>query len=163
MVFKSFTMKKQLILFLVTLMVVGCSQNDTKDHIIIEPMESFLIGLGSLTGDEGIEAQNLVITDASAWNEWVEKMNSINDVSQNLDVSDLDFENFDVAAVFGPVFYSGSHAISLEVFYDLDSTSVYTTYSGTHPDSMAITVLSQPFAILGILKREVPVVFLENE
>lgn len=70
---------KRLTLLLLSLLFISCNKNDLK----VGPLETTLISKGELygNGQENITKQNLAISNSADWNELMEKMNSVNNVS----------------------------------------------------------------------------------
>jgi hypothetical protein len=121
-----------------------------------------LIGKGNLygSGAEGIEQQNTVITSTEDWNNLLEKINSVNNVSQNFSETKIDFSKFTVIAVFEDVKSSGGYSLELDI--QQYSETIKVNVIRKSPEGMATTVMAQPYYIVKVLKQDLPINFVEN-
>ena len=135
-------MKKLFILLIVTL-AIGCSED-------IYPTGSSLIGKGSLfgNGSEGISKQNMVISDESSWHVLLEKLNSVNNVSESFTETTIDFSAYQLIAVFDEIRSTGGYSIDLDILESSDKIQVNISYQ--IPEDLATTVITQPFHIVKI-------------
>ena len=124
----------------------------TKDNIVV-------IGKGNLygLGAERIDKQNLVITTSEEWKDLLNKMNSVNNVTDSFSETDVDFSKHTVIAVFDEVKNSGGHSLDLVIQEAKDKILVKVLRKA--PDGIATSVMTQPFYIVKIPKSEVLVVF----
>jgi hypothetical protein len=141
-------MKKTLLLFIVALFI-GCSGTNLNfQSILISPIQ---IGVGNLygNGNEKITKQNLVISNNLAWTELMVKMNSVNNETQNLNETNIDFSKFVVLAIFDEVKVSGGYSISIKgILENQDNLTV--TVQHTAPAGYAYAVMTQPYCIVKI-------------
>ena len=123
----------------------------TQDYIVIS--KGNLYGSGA----EGIEDQNLVITNENDWNELIAKMDSVNKVSDSFSETEIDFSKYSLIAVFDTVKGSGGHSLEIDVKPNSENIEVHV--SRKSPEGMATTVMTQPYVIVKIAKSELPIVF----
>ena len=156
------------ILFFMMLMVVfSCKTNientTTKTETAeMKTSEANSIGKGNLygSGNEGIIAENLTITNQSDWDKLKAKMDSTNKVSTSFSKTAIDFSKHTIIAVFDEVKGSGGHSIDLSVTYYLDNTTVSITKNA--PSGIATSVMTQPYHIIKITKSSLPIKFVSN-
>jgi hypothetical protein len=118
-----------------------------------------LIAKGNLhgSGEEGIKAQNSIITDNNDWQDLVTKMNSVNNVSNSFSESKIDFSKYTVIAVFSTVKTSGGHSLDLDI--KSNSENIEVNVSPKSPEGMATSIMTQPYYIVKIPKSDLPIVF----
>jgi hypothetical protein len=150
-------MKTNIISIVLFLLVLSCKTNLESSKM--EKVDSFLIAKGNLygSGAEGLTAQNLVIDNQGEWNSLVNKMDSVNKVSDTFEETKIDFSKFNVIAVFDEVKGSGGH--SLELIINSNSKNRIVNVSHLAPEGSATTVMTQPFYIVKIAKSKLPIVF----
>jgi hypothetical protein len=150
-------MKTNIISIVLFLLVLSCKTNVESSKM--EKVDSFLIAKGNLygSGAEGLTAQNLVIDNQGDWNSIVNKMDSVNKVSDTFKETTIDFSKFNVIAVFDEVKGSGGH--SLELTINSNSKNRIVNVSRLAPEGSATTVMTQPFYIVKIAKSKLPIVF----
>lgn len=118
-----------------------------------------LIGKGNLhgSGSEGIEKQNLVITSSEEWLDLLNKINSVNKVSDSFSETDIDFSKYTVVAVFDDIRESGGYSLSLAIQETTDKVLVEVLRKT--PDGIATSVITQPYYIVKLPKRNLPIIF----
>ncbi|WP_461599024.1 protease complex subunit PrcB family protein [Winogradskyella sp.] len=124
----------------------------TKDNIVV-------IGKGNLygSGAERIDKQNLVITTSEEWKDLLNKMNSVNNVTDSFSETEIDFSKYIVITVFEEVKNTGGHSLDLIIQEAKDKILVEVLRKS--PDGIATSVMTQPYFIVKILKNDLPVVF----
>ena len=149
---------KTIFLICLSIFTFSCISRDD-DNASTTLVVSTLIDKGNLygNGDEGIAEQNLVISDATQWNELMAKMNSVNNATENFSEVNIDFNEFDVIAVFDELKMYGGYQIDLEITAEAGYTKVKTIESA--PTGSAATIITQPYHIVKIQKSDLPVVF----
>lgn len=151
-------MQALIIVSLVFLVSCKCNKS-TSSKMENTNIESVLIAKGNLygSGEEGITAQNLIITNQEDWDALLSKMNSVNNVSDSFSETKLDFSKYCIIAVIDTVKGSGGHSIAL----DMTSTSKNTIVkvSKKAPKGNATSVMTQPYYIVKLKKQELPIVF----
>ncbi|NRB59843.1 MAG: protease complex subunit PrcB family protein [Winogradskyella sp.] len=137
----------------VLLFVLNCKSTSNSNQMksIIDEM---LIDKGNLygAGAEGITKQNLIISNANHWKTLIQKLDRVNKVSDGFSQKEIDFEKYNVLAVFDEVKNTGGHSIALEISENTEHTIVNVSFNS--PQGMATTVISQPYIIVKIEKSE---------
>lgn len=153
-------MKIHIFTVLSIVFVISCKSNKTiQGNEKMRNESPVLISSGNLygSGEEGIEKQNLVITNDDDWNDLLKQMNSINKVSSSFSETEVDFSKYNVIAVFEDVKASGGYSIEL----DIHKTSEHTIINiiNNTPEGLATSVMTQPYYIAKIPKTDMPIVF----
>lgn len=119
-----------------------------------------LISKGSLhgVGKEGIKAQKTIIVSEGEWHALLEKMNSVNNVSENFKNKEIDFSKEIVIAIFDEVKGTGGHTISVSQVQETVE-EVIVNVRKTAPEGMATTVITQPYYLAKMKKTSKPIVF----
>lgn len=119
-----------------------------------------MISQGNLhgAGSEGIEAQQRVITSEQEWNALLKKMNSVNPISENFKIKEIDFSKEAVLVLFESVKTTGGHSVGVSGIRETDENIVVKVQK-TAPEGMATTVMTQPYYLAKIKKPSKPVVF----
>lgn len=120
---------------------------------------SVLIGKGELYGNgaENIPRQNIVLYNQSDWNNLIQKMNTVNPVSREFSETNIDFNNFQVIAVFDEIKRSGGHSIDITEITENEDTIVVRVQNLN--TGGGISVMTQPYHIVKIPKSKKAVVF----
>lgn len=115
---------------------------------------------GSLSGNENIPKQNIVITNANDWNILLERMNSYYQ-SQGFknSFSEIDFDKDMVIAVFDDVQNHCCDTIDITEIFESESNVVISVRKLWFGASSAI---AQPFHIVKIAKNTKPIKFNNN-
>ena len=153
-------MRSIFLLGIISLALLSCRKEEVLElsFEVTEIHKGMLYGVG----DEGIPEQNILIENESDWNDLISDMNSVNEVSSSFYETDIDFTSYMVLAVFSPVYTSGGHGIEIvNVIENMYLGNIVATVEHQSPDSggMVITVMTQPYHIVKISKRPVPVIF----
>lgn len=85
------------------LSTTGCTEAEgNNNNTTAQTIDFTEIGKGSLYGNgaEGIQQSNLVIKTKTEWESLMQKMNSVNNVTDNFTETDIDFNTHMVIAVF---------------------------------------------------------------
>lgn len=144
-------------IFFVLCVFVFSSCNDDDDCCVDIPTIDFLeIGQGTLSGGgkENISKSNLVITNDTDWQNLLNKMNTVNDVTSGFTEKMIDFDRYQVIAVFLDIKSSGWE-VEIEKVTE-EKGKIYVT---TKEKEFASTVMTQPFCIVKIVKTDKEVVF----
>ncbi|MUU79319.1 protease complex subunit PrcB family protein [Winogradskyella endarachnes] len=152
-------MKIKTLILLSLIFVFGCKCNKTSTDMASKSVETVLIAKGNLygSGAEGIEKQNLVITNEKDWNALINQMDTINKVSQSFTETKIDFSKYTVIAVFLNVKGSGGHSIDLDVSTTSEQKIVTVKHKG--PKGNATSVMTQPYYIAKLVKSNLPIMF----
>ena len=143
-----------IVLFLVT---VNCKSSQNEKNSGKEPVR--LIKRGNLfgSGEEGIKAQHLIITNQSDWNDLMHKMNAVNEVTSLFSETEIDFSHYSIIAVFDEVRGSGGHSLDLSI--KENTKKLVVTVIRKAPKGLATSVLTQPYCIIKVPKSEKVIVF----
>jgi hypothetical protein len=89
----------------------------------LEAIEVVTIGKGDLYGNgvENIAKQKSVITTQVEWSQLIEAINTSNNVSSSFTEIDIDFNRFQIIAVFEEIKYSGGHSIDITKVVETES------------------------------------------
>ncbi len=149
-------MKKALFFVLVSIVFFACS-NDNDDKIIA--IELIEIGKGNLfgNGDEGIDQQNLIITDENSWIELMDQMNSVNIVTDDFTETNIDFSSYQIIAVFDEIKGNGGHSLSLNVTQN--SNNIIVSIIDVVPQGNSTAIMTQPYNIIKIPNSNLPILF----
>lgn len=159
--------KKEL-LFVLLLCVFSCktnventnSEKAKTEKANMEISKFKVIAKGNLygSGAEGIDAQNLIITNQKDWDKLMNQMNSVNQVSDGFSEITFNFSEDTIIAVFDDVKGSGGHRLELSHASNSENTIVYIKHIA--PKGMATSVMTQPYYIISIPKSDLPIKFL---
>jgi len=148
---------KNILIILLSIFVLSCSSDD--DNSNSTNIESTLIAKDNLYGNgaEGITEQNLIISNQTAWNNLISQMNSVNNVSDSFTVTDINFSEYTIIAVFDEIKGNGGHSLELSITSNSDHIIVNVT--DLVPEGNATTVITQPFHIVKISNSDLPIIF----
>ena len=149
-------MKNTIIILLFTLLLFNCSNDDNTTSNTVN-VASVLIAEGSLfgAGEEGINQQQVAITDSNTWNALLAQMDS--SITDEFTETDIDFSNFQVILVVDEVKPNGGYSFELDITKNTNNIIVDVT--NVTPQGNATTVITQPFHIVKIPASSLPVVF----
>lgn len=150
---------KLLLVYCSTLFVLAC-KTSTNTLSSSQFMDTNIIAQGNLYGNgaEGITAQQLVIDNLKDWVALKTKIDAVNAISQNFNDKDLNFLDYKIIAVFDVVKTSGGHHVNLEVNQLKHQIEIKVTK--VSPQGMASSVMAQPYCIIKVKNRDLPVVFV---
>lgn len=117
-----------------------------------------LIGVGNLMGSENITQQNLVVTNATQWQDLITQMDTYNPYSAAFSETNVDFDQFRVVAIFDQLYGNGGHGLEIHSIIEND-TEIIVDYERLNPAGNATCVITQPFCIVKIPQSNKPVVF----
>tara|TARA_B100000768_G_C11037098_1_gene272609 strand:+ start:143 stop:589 length:447 start_codon:yes stop_codon:yes gene_type:complete len=143
---------KIMLIPLLLVLVFGYDNNEK----INQKVEFTEIGKGSLfgNGNESILRSNLVINNQSDWQNLIDQMNSVNNVSSTFSETSIDFTSFSVIAIFLDIKQNGSE-ITINTITE-NETNILVSTQETELDN---TVITQPFHIVKIQKTNKEIVF----
>ncbi|MEO1031812.1 MAG: hypothetical protein AAFX55_10435 [Bacteroidota bacterium] len=142
---------------LILLFALNCKPTQQPKDMTYEKV--VVIGKGSLygSGAEGIDKANLVISNPEDWEGLLQKMNSVNKVSDSFSETEIDFSKYRVIAVFDDVKTTGGHSIALNVMDNSDHVLIDVIYKS--PNGIANTAMMQPYYIAKLIKSDRPIRF----
>lgn len=152
-------MKIKTLILLSLLFVFGCNCNKTTTDMASKNIESVLIAKGNLygSGSEGIEKQNLVITNENDWASLLNQLDGANKVSQNFSETKIDFSKYTIVAIFADVKGSGGHKIEVGISETPEEKIIKVIQ--TSPTGNATSVMTQPYYIAKLPKSDLPIIF----
>ena len=152
-------MKKLVIIILTLVVTFGCNKEENNDIEVVP----ILIGKDALfgNGEEGINKSNLIVTNTSDWTALIEKMDSVNNTSNDFTETDIDFSQFQVIAVFDRIRNQVDGIINISNFLD-DKSEIKIFISYTNQAGPWLQVINQPFHIVKIKKSEKPIIFVDE-
>lgn len=146
-------------IFLIGSILVFFGCNSGKKAMKVEDSLQ-LISKGSLhgAGQEGIEAQKTIISSEGEWRALLQKINSVNNVSESFKNNEIDFSEEVVIAVFDGVKNTGGHAIQVSRVEETEK-NLTLHITKTTPQGMATAVMTQPYYLAKMKKPSKPIVF----
>lgn len=148
----------KIILFLSVLAASAISCNNS-DDVKQKSVPFILVGQGNLlgAGKEDIIKQNIIITDSVQWQDILNQMNVVNDVSKSFAETNIDFSKYQVIAIFDEVKGNGGWSIDItKIEEQANEIIVYITNLKTGDISSVIT---QPYQIVKIPVSEEQIIF----
>lgn len=112
------------------------------------PVEPTLVAEGHLfgNGDEGITKSNLIIKTVDDWNALINKMNTVNNESDQFLINNIDFSTHQVIAVFDEVRPSGGFSIELKAVKNNSQTLVQINF--IEPTGLVTDIITQPYKLI---------------
>lgn len=152
-------MKTKISIVIITVIIgllTSCSEVDDELYYSVN---FTLIAQGNLygVGQEDINKQNFTISDSSSWNELMDKMNTVNNVSDGFLETNIDFVNFIIIAVFDDIKPNGGNSIDVIKIVENENENFVTIDNILKGN--ATTVMTQPFHIVKIPKTNKLVIF----
>ncbi len=152
-------MKTKISIVIITVIIgllTSCSEVDDELYYSVN---FTLIAQGNLygAGQEDINKQNFTISDSSSWNELMDKMNTVNNVSDGFLETNIDFVNFIIIAVFDDIKPNGGNSIDVIKIVENENENFVTIDNILKGN--ATTVMTQPFHIVKIPKTNKLVIF----
>lgn len=147
-------MQKSL-LFVLLIIVISCDKDTFEETPLT--IESIYKGVLYGNGQENISKQNTVIKNSLDWNELMDKINSVNNVTERFSETNIDFSSYTIIAVFDEIKMNGGHSIDITDVTENDK-NIIVTVENLLTGGMT-TVITQPFHIVKIPKRNKPFIF----
>ena len=140
----------------ILLFVLNCKS--TQEYKNMDDATLVLISKGNLygAGAEGIHNDHFIIYDEKVWNSLLQKMNTINTISDSFSETKIDFSKYTVIAVFDEVKSSGGYGLALEIIKTSDKIEVNVIKKS--PQGPATSVMTQPYCIVKIQNTELPII-----
>lgn len=146
-------MKTLILTFISFFMLLSCNNSD--DSFSPQNITPILIGKNSIS-NPSTPLQNSLITNQAQWDILLSTMNSVNNVSNNFTESSIDFNNFDIVAVFRNPISNSSSTVDITSIVETGNQRVVTVQNLI--DGVSADV-AQPFHIVKIPKSTKPIVF----
>lgn len=151
---------KTILFSLLLLCTLSCTNNDDNNDFEPQTITPVLIGKDNLygNGEEGILQKSIVISDQIAWTQMMNSMNRTNNVTKNFTTTAIDFNEYQVIAVFDNIKTTGGFSIDITNVEE-NQNNIVVTIKHFSDGVIAATVLTQPFNIVKISKSSKPIVF----
>lgn len=148
-------MKK--IILILSVILCSCGSNEDMQNTIQDTSIEFTtIGKGNLSGSENIEKSNKVISNETEWNNLLSNIGN-NKVSNFFTETDVDFNEFQVLAVFDEVYGNAGHSIDITSVYEME-IGIGVKVEKLLPGNLHSTI-TQPFHIVKIKKTNSQIFF----
>ena len=147
----------RLILCTFLLVLLGCSSTiQSSKTLKKEEIVFSTISKGTLFGNgiEGILEEKFTITNEKQWQVFLNKINSVNNVSSSFSEININFSNHNIICVFDTIRNTGGYAIEIErIFIEKKNLNIVYNKKETDPMEMVTTIITQPYHIVKIQKR----------
>jgi len=146
--------KIYLLLVLALLITISCSRND--ENSAEQPISFVEIGKAALygAGAEGIPQSNMLIANNTDWQNLMNQMNTVNNVTDTFTETNIDFNTYMVIAVFLEVKGSGWEVTITDIVENANDITV-----SIEDKAFETSVMTQPYHIVKIPIIDKPVVF----
>ncbi len=143
--------------FLIAFILFSCNKNSNEEET--NSITFTEIGKGALYGNgaEGITQSNLVITINTDWQNLMNQMNSVNNVTDNFTETNIDFGTYEIIAVFDIIRPHNNFDITITDVIE-NTNNIVITISETSNDN-GYTIMNQPFHIIKIPFSNKPIIF----
>ncbi len=157
LIFKILNIMKTLILSLVLFLSLSCNNSDDNQlpANVATPITSTLVGKNSISNPNPL-LQNILITNQTQWAGLLASMNSVNNVSNNFTETNVDFNNFDIIAVFRNPVSNSASTVDITNIDENQISRIVTVQNLINGDAQDV---AQPFHIVKIPKSVKPVIF----
>ena len=147
----------RLILCTFLLVLLGCSSTIQPSKTLKKEEIVFnTISKGVLFGNgiEGILEEKFTITNEKQWQVFLNKINSVNNVSSSFSEININFSNHNIICVFDTIRNTGGYAIEIERIF-IEKKNLNIVYNKKEPGlmEMVTTIITQPYHIVKIEKR----------
>ena len=147
----------RLILCIFLFGVLGCSSTIQPSKTLKKEEIVFsTISKGTLFGNgiEGILEEKFTITNEKQWQVFLNKINSVNNVSSSFSEININFSNHNIICVFDTIRNTGGYAIEIErIFIEKKNLNIVYNKKEPGPMEMVTTIITQPYHIVKIEKR----------
>ncbi len=147
----------RLILCILLFGVLGCSSTIQPSKTLKKEEIVFsTISKGTLFGNgiEGILEEKFTIKNEKQWQVFLNKINSVNNVSSSFSEININFSNHNIICVFDTIRNTGGYAIEIErVFVEKKNLNIVYNKKEPGPMEMVTTIITQPYHIVKIEKR----------
>ena len=151
---------KNLILIIVLFLSINCSKDKESTNFTPQTITPVLLGKGELMipFNNIITTQNIVLSSQNDWNNFITILGNSGNTSAILNQTTIDFNLFEVIAVFDSVKPTGgSNDITIITNVVENANNIVVTLQT--PQSGDATIPTQPFHIVKIPVSTKPVVF----
>ena len=151
-------MKQIITLFIFLLVFAGCDNDESETTDLAF---SVVLQGDHFNGDYDNKKQNLVIKDQTTWSSLISKMNPFPNTNYYFPDDVIDFEKYQVIAVFDQIRNYGGYSIDITKITE-NNNSIFVTVAQLKPGGIN-PVITQPYHIVKIPKSNKKVVFEQNE
>lgn len=151
------SLKKYVFIILPALLIFSCTPEDSAIESVDTTTTLIAKDILYGAGYEGIQQQNIVITDADTWTNLMTQMNTVNTITETFSETDIDFSEYRIIAVFDEVKGSGGHSLELDMIWE--SANIMVNIKHASPEGNTSSVMTQPFHIVKIQATDLPVLF----
>ena len=143
-----------------SLFLMACSNKSVNQSHQESTVVNVYQGVLNGAGEEGLEEGNLIIASNEAWQTFLEKLNSVNNVSGQFN-STIDFSKNNVIVAVDRVRNTSGFSIKLEKAQEENDQLMFSVLkNGPSPTDMVATVITQPIDIIVINKTNKKIVFV---
>ena len=146
---------KTLITNFFLLLLISCNNSTEIQNLTNQTITPVLIGKSSISNPEP-PLQNTLIINQMQWNQLLASLNAVKNVSINFTETNVDFNNYDVIAVFRNPISNTTSSIDITNVTENQTNRIVTVQKLR--DGISADV-AQPFHIVKIPKSTKPVVF----
>ena len=146
---------KTLILTFSLFFMLSCNNDDNNSNFQSTVITFTEIGKGNLDGNgsENVSQSNLLINNQTDWQNLIDQMNSVNNISDNFTETTIDFDSYSIVAIFLEIKPTGWEVSITNITEN--ETNISVSIQETEMDN---TVITQPFHIVKIPKTNKEIV-----
>ena len=151
-------MKTLFLSFMCIIMLTGCS-DDNNTSTPFEPVtiNPVLIGKGFFSSQENLSPSNLVITNQTSWNQFLEQINIFYNYSSTFSETTIDFTTYQIIAVIDSQRPDTGHSVNIDTVIE-NENDITVDFSVLNSGD-GFTAMIQPFHIVKIPRSSKPVIF----
>tara|TARA_B100000768_G_C11014632_1_gene263508 strand:- start:136 stop:585 length:450 start_codon:yes stop_codon:yes gene_type:complete len=140
---------KTIILILSLILAISCNSDDDNSQFQSTEITFTEIGKGNLDGNgsENVSQSNLLINNQTDWQNLIDQMNSVNNISNSFTETTIDFDSYSIVAIFLDIKPTGWEVSITNITEN--ETNISVSIQETEMDN---TVITQPFHIVKIPK-----------
>ena len=140
---------KTIILILSLILAISCNSDDDNSQFQSTEITFTEIGKGNLDGNgsENVSQSTLLINNQTDWQNLIDQMNSVNNISNSFTETTIDFDSYSIVAIFLDIKPTGWEVSITNITEN--ETNISVSIQETEMDN---TVITQPFHIVKIPK-----------
>ncbi len=145
---------KKLIIITSIILFAACKSN--KKIAQNKPFAYQLLAQSTLHGNgaEGFEAGLYKISDKAQWQDFLKKINTVNNESSKFNPDNPDFDKYMIVAIFDKVLSYGGVKFSIGKVENTKDTVKFVTKHEEPEGQMSIQVMNQPYILIKIKKTD---------
>ena len=105
-------------------------------------------------GAEGFKPGLYKIADKKQWQDFLQKINKVNDESRKFKIDKIDFDKYIIVAIFDKIIGHGGVKFYIDRVENTPDTIKFITAHQSQPGQMSIQVMNQPYIIIKIKKTD---------